>query len=310
MTLTIPHRLAWGATARRSLLLALLTAAAACGGGSSQNLTACGNGRLDTGEQCDDGNTIDTDACTAVCTNARCGDGAIESGVEVCDGLNVGFTTCEGLGYGVGAGKRSQPDCLGDCGGYDVAPCGPVHTPTPTVTQTPIRPTATATETPTATPTPPTTQCGNGLLEPGETCESCPADCVPAACTPSGDTITYALSLPASQTPVQVTVQLAYRSSVISLPGTGDALSVKQRVRFAPPPPNANSFTVFDRDYAVDVSSARTAGLPNPFATARFDVCVGAGTAPTLEDVSCTVQRCLDGGGAPIADCRCTASLP
>ena len=77
--------------------LVLAVALTACGG-SSSNLTQCGNGHIDSGEQCDDGNTIDTDACTSTCQNARCGDGAIETGVEACDGSNIGFATCTGLG--------------------------------------------------------------------------------------------------------------------------------------------------------------------------------------------------------------------
>ena len=34
----------------------------------------CGNGILDDGEQCDDGNREDRDGCTNACTCARCGD--------------------------------------------------------------------------------------------------------------------------------------------------------------------------------------------------------------------------------------------
>jgi cysteine-rich repeat protein len=45
----------------------------------------CGDGKTQTGvEQCDDTNTIDTDACVA-CNKAFCGDGSVESGVEECD---------------------------------------------------------------------------------------------------------------------------------------------------------------------------------------------------------------------------------
>jgi hypothetical protein len=43
----------------------------------------CGNGITDDGEDCDDGNTIDTDACVA-CKAATCGDGFVHAGVEVC----------------------------------------------------------------------------------------------------------------------------------------------------------------------------------------------------------------------------------
>jgi cysteine-rich repeat protein len=48
----------------------------------------CGNGRVEQGEECDDGNGDDTDACTTVCTLAKCGDGIV-SGAEACDDGNA-----------------------------------------------------------------------------------------------------------------------------------------------------------------------------------------------------------------------------
>jgi len=48
----------------------------------------CGNGILDVGEFCDDGNRNDQDACTNECVPARCGDGIVEVGVEECDDAN------------------------------------------------------------------------------------------------------------------------------------------------------------------------------------------------------------------------------
>ncbi len=51
---------------------------------------SCGDGIVDAGEQCDDGNDVNTDACVN-CMNAECGDGYLEAGVEECDGnINVG----------------------------------------------------------------------------------------------------------------------------------------------------------------------------------------------------------------------------
>lgn len=49
----------------------------------------CGNGALDPGEACDDGNAIDTDACRANCERASCGDGVVWAGVETCDDHNT-----------------------------------------------------------------------------------------------------------------------------------------------------------------------------------------------------------------------------
>jgi cysteine-rich repeat protein len=284
-----------------SLAVSLLILAGC--GSDGRDLTRCGNGRLDSGEECDDGNDVDTDACTAVCRVARCGDGAIQTGVEVCDGLNAaGQPTCMSLGYANGADGTRQPACAELCTAIDVSVCGVQFTPTP------IRPTATATASPTPTATPATTSCGDGLLEIGETCATCPAACEPAACAPTTTTVTVSLTLSASRAPAEAAVQLAYRSSVISIPGSGNDIAVRQRVRAAPPIPS--SFTVADLDYAVDIQSARAAGLPfttAPFATARFDRCDGA-AAPTVDDLACFVLTCSDSVG-PIADCRCVAAL-
>ena len=53
------------------------------GGGS------CGNGTVEFPEQCDDGNSDDTDACLNNCRNATCGDGYLWAGVERCDDGNA-----------------------------------------------------------------------------------------------------------------------------------------------------------------------------------------------------------------------------
>jgi cysteine-rich repeat protein len=49
---------------------------------------ACGNGIVEGEEVCDDGNDVDTDACTSSCEDAFCGDGIVHDGVEECDDGN------------------------------------------------------------------------------------------------------------------------------------------------------------------------------------------------------------------------------
>jgi general secretion pathway protein A len=49
----------------------------------------CGDGLVDPGEECDDGNDIDSDGCLTSCRQAVCGDGVLHAGVEECDDGNA-----------------------------------------------------------------------------------------------------------------------------------------------------------------------------------------------------------------------------
>ena len=49
----------------------------------------CGNGVVDTGEECDDGNDVDTDSCRNRCLSAICGDGVVSDDEGCDDGNNV-----------------------------------------------------------------------------------------------------------------------------------------------------------------------------------------------------------------------------
>ncbi|MCA9662271.1 MAG: hypothetical protein KC486_28285, partial [Myxococcales bacterium] len=48
----------------------------------------CGDGVMQDGEECDDGNDDNTDACLDTCVAASCGDGYVQFGVEDCDDHN------------------------------------------------------------------------------------------------------------------------------------------------------------------------------------------------------------------------------
>ena len=56
--------------------------------GSTGPAPACGDGQQDPGEDCDDGNDQDDDACVADCLLAACGDGHVHVGHEACDDGN------------------------------------------------------------------------------------------------------------------------------------------------------------------------------------------------------------------------------
>ena len=81
----------------------------------------CGNMITEDGEECDDANLVDTDACVE-CQNATCGDGALHAGQEVCDADLMTLTTCEEF---LGAGFSGDLDC--DNCEFDVSGCtGPL----------------------------------------------------------------------------------------------------------------------------------------------------------------------------------------
>ena len=46
----------------------------------------CGDGVIQPGEECDDGNDINDDACTNTCALPACGDGILQPGEECDDG--------------------------------------------------------------------------------------------------------------------------------------------------------------------------------------------------------------------------------
>src|SRR5947209_5246490 len=55
----------------------------------------CGNGIVDPGEQCDDGNDVNGDTCDSNCTTPACGNGIVDSGEQCDDGNDVNGDTCD-----------------------------------------------------------------------------------------------------------------------------------------------------------------------------------------------------------------------
>jgi len=109
---------------------------------SNCKVSGCGNGVVCPPEQCDDGNGTNGDGCSSTCQLELCGNGMLNSG-EDCD--PPGSITCP-PGSPAGAFLGCNADCT----------CPPL-------------PTTTTTTTVTTTTVP--GLCGNGLLDPGETCD-------------------------------------------------------------------------------------------------------------------------------------------
>ncbi|RMD85130.1 MAG: hypothetical protein D6815_02575 [Candidatus Dadabacteria bacterium] len=76
----------------------------------------CGNGVIEVGEQCDDGNASNGDACLNSCLLAYCGDGYLWRGVEDCDD---GAANSDAVEVGCGSGCVYRAAC-GDANGDGV----------------------------------------------------------------------------------------------------------------------------------------------------------------------------------------------
>lgn len=99
--------------------------------GASCEEPTCGDGKRQEGEQCDDGNGDDSDACLTTCETAFCGDGYLQEGVEQCDDGNSDsgdacVASCIAASCGDGyrhegveecddGNHENSDDCLTDC---------------------------------------------------------------------------------------------------------------------------------------------------------------------------------------------------
>jgi cysteine-rich repeat protein len=84
------------------------------------NTAVCGNGKVEPGEQCDDGNHVACDGCSPTCRLERCGDGIAECGEECDDGPANGTpgdkctSTCTEVvpPLRIPGGGSTRTDCL------------------------------------------------------------------------------------------------------------------------------------------------------------------------------------------------------
>lgn len=150
-------------------------------------------------------------------------------------------------------------------------------------------------------------QCGNGILEPGETCASCPADCAVRACDAPKQQrpVTIRFTAPPDHEILGVTLLLSYRSDRLSLPGHGAEQSVRDRLSDTL---DQAIVAVNDLDYGMRVVLSRSRPIASgKLFAVRFDAC-GSAAAPSGADVACMVEACATVFG-PAPGCSCTAKV-
>jgi cysteine-rich repeat protein len=190
--------------------------------------------------------------------------------------------------------------------------CGPVFTPTPSVT-----PTATGqpTLTPTTTATPTATRnpmCGNMTVEPGETCDDgneeendpCPNDCTIEPCPPAGTmrSVRVDFAPPPFQDASSITLLVTYPDGTVGIPGSGDDDSVGSRITQRQ---SGSIVTPNDLDHALRAVYSRPGRIsPGRIFTLTFDDCVGA-LPPQPDQFSCRIVSCANSNG-PLDDCTCS----
>ncbi len=83
----------------------------------------CGDGQVDAGEECDDGNIADDDGCSSQCLNEVCGDGTVQTGEECDDGNLTPGDGCDGncLMEATGGDTAGGDTAGGDSAGSDTA---------------------------------------------------------------------------------------------------------------------------------------------------------------------------------------------
>ena len=156
----------------------------------------CGNGKLEPGEACDDGNQIDGDGCDRNCRLTSCGDGAITAGEACDDGNKIDGDGCDtnctptGCGNGaITAGEICDDGNLVDGDGCD-RNCTPTSCGNGVVTEGEICDDGNLVNGDRCDNNCTPTSCGNGIVTEGEACDDgnrvdgdgCDRNCQPTGC--------------------------------------------------------------------------------------------------------------------------------
>jgi cysteine-rich repeat protein len=147
-----------------------------------------------------------------------------------------------------------------------------------------------------------TGSCGNGAIDPGETCDDgntsdndgCPADCAVDSCTPDADRtvdVTVSFDAPYGVLVAGMSLLVDYPEGTVTLDGSGRVpperfIPVSREGRFL--------IAGFDLDHAVRVVAASDKEIePSALARIVFGRCQGQ-DVPAAEAIRCTVIEASD----------------
>jgi cysteine-rich repeat protein len=88
----------------------------------------CGDGVVDPGEQCDDGNAVDGDGCDSNCTPTACGNGVVSPGEDCDDGTTIDGDGCSSTCH---TSEVDCANCIDDDGNGLVDAADPACTAAP-----------------------------------------------------------------------------------------------------------------------------------------------------------------------------------
>jgi cysteine-rich repeat protein len=93
-----------------SLFLSVALGFTACGQNNPNETPECGNGTIEDGEQCDDGDGLSGDGCSSDCEieEDECGDGTLSAGEQCDDGNNSNGDGCSSVCTDEGASEAEQ----------------------------------------------------------------------------------------------------------------------------------------------------------------------------------------------------------
>jgi hypothetical protein len=146
--------------------------------------------------------------------------------------------------------------------------------------------------------------CGNGVIEADESCETCPTDCRVPGCAASGEKVTFdvRLAVPFGEEVTSVTTLITYDGELMRSPGSGLTPEAQKSIRNRPKGAStyANAFGT-----AVRVVQTKNDGLAaEEVYRLVLDRCKDARDATTA-DLTCTVEGCAGKFGL-IDGCSCS----